>query len=31
MILFITNSRIFSKKMKNGFIKMSQPDGCLDD
>ncbi len=22
---------IFKKKMKNGFKKMSQPDGCLDD
>ena len=21
----------FKKKMKNGFMKMSQPDGCLDD
>ena len=23
--------KIINKKMKNGFMKMSQPDGCLDD
>ena len=26
-----TDLRFFKKKMKNGFMKMSQPDGSLDD